>query len=54
MFYNMRNTYVLTGAFTICLENFTGRFESPNSRTQSFRNITPNARVVWVKRGTHA
>ena len=41
-------------AFTTCLENFTRRFESPNSRTQSFRDITPNARVVWVKRGTHA
>ena len=42
------------GAFTTFLENFTRRFESPNSRTQSFRDITPNARVVWVKRGTHA
>ena len=44
----------MIGAFTTCLENFTRRFESPNSHTQSFRDITLNARVVWVKRGTHA
>ena len=41
-------------AFTTCLENFTRRYESPNSRTHSYRDITPNARDVWVKRGTHA
>ena len=41
-------------AFTTCLESFTRRFESPNSRTQSYRDITPNTRDVWVKRGTHA
>ena len=40
-------------AFTTCLENFTRRFESPNSCTQSFRDIIPDTRVVWVKRGTH-
>ena len=40
-------------AFTTCLESFTRRFESPNSRTQSYRDITPNAYDVWVKRGTH-
>ena len=44
----------MIGAFTNCLESFTRRFESPNSRTQSYRDITPNARDVWVKRGTHA
>ena len=44
----------MIGAFTTCLENFTRRFESPNSRTQSFRDITLNTRVMWVKRGTHA
>ena len=42
------------GAFTNCLENFTWRFESPNSRTQSYKEITPNASDVWVKKGTHA
>jgi len=41
-------------AFTTCLANFTRRFESPNTRTQSYRNITLNARDVWVKKGTHA
>ena len=41
-------------AFTTCLANFNSRFEGHNSRTQSYRDITPNARDVWVKRGTHA
>ena len=40
--------------FTTCLESFTRRFESPNSRTQSYRNITPNTHDVWVKRSTLA
>ena len=44
----------MIGAFTTCLESFSRRFESPNSRTQSYRNITPNTRDVWVKRCTHA
>ena len=44
----------MIGAFTSCLESFTRRFESPNTRTQSYRDITPNACDVWVKRGTHA
>ena len=44
----------MIGAFTTCLESFTRRFESPNSCTQSYRDITPNARDEWVKRGTHA
>ena len=44
----------MIGAFTSCLESFTRRFESPNSYTQSYRDITPNARDVWVKRGTLA
>ena len=35
-------------------ENFTRRFESPNSRTQSYKEIIPNASDVWVKKGTHA
>ena len=41
-------------AFTICLANFNSRFEVHNSGTQSYRDITLNARFVWVKRGTHA
>ena len=41
-------------AFTTCLVNFNSRFEGHNSRTQSYRDITPNARDMWVKRGTHA
>ena len=41
-------------AFTNCLENFTRRFKSPNSRSQSYRDITPNASGMWVKKGTHA
>ena len=49
----MMDVMKMIGAFTTCLENFTRWFESPNSRTQSFRDITPNARDMWVKRGTH-
>ena len=41
-------------AFITCLTNFNSRFEGHNSRTQSYRDITPNAHDVWVKRGTHA
>ena len=41
-------------AFTTCLESFTRRFESPNSRTQSYKDITPNTSDVWVKNGNHA
>ena len=50
----MMNVMKMIGAFTNCLESFTKRFESPNSRTQSYRDITPNARDMWVKKGTHA
>ena len=41
-------------AVTTCLASFSRRFEGHNTRTQSYRDITPNERVVWVKRGTHA
>ena len=37
----------MIGAVTNCLESFTRRFESPNSRTQSYKDITPNAHDVW-------
>ena len=44
----------MIGAFTNCLESFTRRFESPNSHTQSYKEITSNTSDVWVKKGTHA
>ena len=44
----------MIGAFTHYLESFTRRFESPNSRTLSYKDITPNVNNVWVKKGTHA
>ena len=50
----MMNVMKMIGAFTNCLESFTRRFENPNSYIQSYRDITPNARDVWVKKGTHA
>ena len=50
----MMDVMKMIGAFTNCLESFTRRFESPNSRTQSYKDITPNASDVWVKNGTHA
>ena len=40
--------------FTTCLASFSRRFEGHNTHTQSYRDITPNARAVWVKRGTYA
>ena len=50
----MMDVMKMIGAFTNCLERFTQRFESSNSRTQSYKDITPNASDVWVKKGTHA
>ena len=41
-------------AFTTCLASFSKRFESHNTCIQSYRDITLNARDVWVKKGTHA
>ena len=35
----MMDVMKIIGAFTNCLESFTRRFESPNSRTQSYREI---------------
>ena len=52
--HRMMDVMKMIGAFTNCLESFTRRFESPNSRTQSYKDITPNAHDVWVKRSTHA
>ena len=42
----MMDVMKMIGAFTNYLESFTRRFESPNSRTQSYRDITLNARDV--------
>ena len=50
----MMDMMKMIGAFINYLESFTQRFESPNSRTQSYKDITPNASDVWVKKGTHA
>ena len=50
----MMNVMKMIGVFTNCLESFTRRFESPNSHTQSYKEITPNASDVWVKKSTHA
>ena len=52
--HGMMDVMTMIGAFTNCLESFTRRFESPNSHTQSYRDITPNTCDVWVKKGTHA
>ena len=41
-------------AFTTYLASFSRRLESHNTRTQTYRDITSNARDVWVKKGTHA
>ena len=50
----MMDVMKMIGAFTNCLKSFTRKFESPNSRSQSYKDITPNASDVWVKNGTHA
>ena len=50
----MMDVMKMIGAFTNCLDSFTRRFESPNSRTQSYKKITQNASDMWVKKGTHA
>ena len=50
----MRDVMKMIDAFTTCLTSFTRRFESHNNHTQSSRDFTPNASVVWVKKGTHA
>ena len=50
----VKDVIKMIDAFTTCLASFTIRFESHNNRTQPLRDITPNACVVWVKKGTHA
>ena len=51
---NIGDVMKMIDAFTTCLASFSRRFDNHNSHTQSSRDITPNARAVWVKRGTHA
>ena len=50
----MRDVMRMIDAFTTCLASFNKRFGSQNTHTQSSRDITSNARAVWVKKGTHA
>ena len=50
----VRDVMRMIDAFTTCLASFTRRFECHNYHIQSSRDITPNASVVWVKKGTHA
>ena len=50
----VRDVMKMIDAFTTCLTSFTRTFESHTNSTQSSRDITPNASVVWVKKGTHA
>ena len=50
----MTDVMKMIWAFTNCLESFTRRFKGPNSRTQSYNDITLNASDMWVKKGTHA
>ena len=39
----MMDMMKMIGVFTNCLESFSRKFESPNSRTQFYKEITPNA-----------
>ena len=50
----VRDVMKMIDAFTTYLISFTRRFESHNNRTQSFRDVTPKASVMWVKKDTHA
>ena len=52
--YDIGDVMKMIDTITSCLANFTLRFENRNSSTQSSKDITPNARAVWVKKGTHA
>ena len=52
--FRMMDVMKMIDAFTTCLASFNKRFGSHNTRIQSYKDITPNARDMWVKRGTHA
>ena len=51
---NIGDVMKMIDTITSCLVNFTLRFENCNSSTQSSKDITPNARAMWVKKGIHA
>ena len=38
---------------SLCLANFTPRFESYLGRTPPSKDLNPNTCAVWVKKGTH-
>ena len=50
----MNDVMKMIDTITSCLAKFTLRFENYGSSTQSSKDITLNARAVWVKKGTHA
>ena len=50
----MSDVMKMIDTITTCLANFILRFENHDSSTQSSKDITPNARAMWVKNGTHA
>ena len=49
----MSDVMKMIDTMTSCLANCILRFEINDSSTQSSKDITPNARAVWVKKGTH-
>ena len=49
----MSDVMKMIDTITSFLVNFTLRFENHDLSTQSSKDITPNTRVVWVKKGTH-
>ena len=51
---NIGDVMRMIDTITSCLANFTQTFENHNSSTQSSKDITLNARAVWVKKVTHA
>ena len=50
---NIGDVMKMIDAFTTYLTRFNKRFESQNNSTQSSKDITPNTRVMWVKKGTY-
>ena len=52
--YDIGDVMKMIDTITSYLANFTLRFENRNSSTQSSKDITLNARAVWVNKGTHA
>ena len=44
----------IINTITSCLASFSQTFENHSSSTQSSRDITLSAHIVWVKKGIHA